>query len=212
VVLPVSVGHNSGMEETPTLRGKRVLLRPVETQDFGAWQEIRQRNRQWLTQWEPRREAGSVDPSQDEKAFAVRCRSRQRERQLGVGWGFGVFVEDALVGEININNVVRGAFQSAHVGYWVDEKQAGQGYTPEALAVLLRFAFDVVGLHRIQISIVPRNVASRRVVEKLDLRCEGLAERYLEISGTWEDHLKFAFTAEEWAVRREEFARRWLEV
>ncbi|MGE4566692.1 MAG: GNAT family protein, partial [Acidimicrobiales bacterium] len=102
------------MEETPTLRGKRVLLRPVETQDFGAWQEIRQRNRQWLTQWEPRREAGSVDPSQDEKAFAVRCRSRQRERQLGVGWGFGVFVEDALVGEININNVVRGAFQSAH--------------------------------------------------------------------------------------------------
>ena len=200
------------MEETPTLRGKRVLLRPLEPQDFVAWQEVRQRNRQWLTQWEPLRQAGSIDPSQDEKAFEVRCRSRQRERQLGVGWGFGVFVEDVLVGEINLNNVVRGAFQSAHVGYWVDEKQTGQGYTPEALVVLLHFAFEEANLHRIQISIVPRNVASRRVVEKLDLRCEGLAERYLEIAGTWEDHLRFAFTAEEWAVRSEEFAQRWLEV
>ena len=58
----------------------------------------------------------------------------------------------------------------------------------------MKFAFEEVLLHRLQVSIVPRNRSSRRVVEKLDLRCEGLAERYLEINGVWEDHLRYAIT------------------
>jgi len=60
------------------------------------------------------------------------------------------------------------------------------------------------------VSIVPRNTRSRRVVEKLEFRCEGLAERYLEIDGVWEDHLRFAITAEEWCLRRTVLAATWL--
>ena len=135
---------------------------------------------------------------------------------MGTGYGFGVFVGEGpgggrLVGELNLSNVVRGAFQNAHVGYWVDEAQAGNGYIPEALVVAARFVFEEVGLHRLQVSIVPGNGPSRRVVEKLDLRCEGLAERYLEIDGRWEDHLRFALTSEEWADRAEELSREWLD-
>ena len=68
-------------------------------------------------------------------------------------------------------------------------------YIAEAVVVLMRFAFEQLQLHRLEICIVPRNANSRRVVEKLDVRCEGLAERYLEINGVWEDHLRFAITA-----------------
>ena len=76
--------------------------------------------------------------------------------------------------------------------------------------VACRFAFEEIDVHRLQVSIVPRNVRSRRVVEKLDFRCEGLAERYLEIAGVWEDHLRFAITAEEWCLRRTALAATWL--
>ena len=76
--------------------------------------------------------------------------------------------------------------------------------------VTLRFAFETLGLHRVEISIIPRNAASRRVVEKLDLRVEGLAERYLEIDGVWEDHIRFAITIEEWRGRRDELVTEWL--
>jgi [ribosomal protein S5]-alanine N-acetyltransferase len=76
--------------------------------------------------------------------------------------------------------------------------------------VLLRFAFEQLQLHRLEICIVPRNANSRRVVEKLDIRCEGLAERFLEINGVWEDHLRFAITVEEWRARSEELTARWL--
>jgi ribosomal-protein-alanine N-acetyltransferase len=75
--------------------------------------------------------------------------------------------------------------------------------------VLIRFAFEEVGLHRVQVSIIPRNRASRRVAEKLALREEGIAERFLEINGVWEDHVCYAITAEEWWERSADYSDRW---
>ena len=193
-----------------TLLGRRVLLRPLSVNDFPSWTEVRTRNADWLLRWEPRRLPGQPDVTTDRDAFSVRCSARERERQLGTGYGFGVFVEGRLAGEINLSAIQRGPFQSAYVGYWIDEAEAGHGYTPEALVVLSRFAFDDLRLHRVQIAIIPRNSASRRVVEKLKLREEGVAERYLEINGVWEDHVRYAITYEEWAERRDELERTFL--
>ncbi len=75
----------------------------------------------------------------------------------------------------------------------------------------LRFAFEAISLHRVEISIIPRNMASRRVVEKLGIREEGIAQRFLEIDGVWEDHVRYAITAEEWAVREAKLSAEWLE-
>jgi [ribosomal protein S5]-alanine N-acetyltransferase len=194
-----------------TLLGRRVLLRPLSVGDFPAWTEVRTRNADWLLRWEPRRLPGQPDVTTDRDAFAVRCSARERERQLGTGYGFGVFVDGCFAGEINLSAIQRGPFQSAYVGYWIDERQAGCGYTPEALVVLARFAFDDLRLHRIQVAIIPRNSASRRVVEKLKIRDEGVAERYLEINGVWEDHVRYAITAEEWQERRDELLGEWVD-
>lgn len=192
------------------LYGRRVLLRPLVVADFPQWSEVRVRNEAWLLRWEPQRLPGQPDPTRDRNAFALRCSSRERERQLGGAYGFGIFVDGAFAGEINLNSVQRGPFQNAYVGYWIDEAHAGNGYMPESLVVLTKFAFDDLRLHRLQIAIIPRNANSRRVMEKLCYREEGVALRYLEINGTWEDHVRFAITTEEWAQRRDELAPRWL--
>jgi ribosomal-protein-alanine N-acetyltransferase len=196
---------------TSTLIGRRVVLRPLVVEDFPSWQEVRRRNADWLLKWEPLRTPGAPDPVESRDAFAVRCGARQRERQLGTGFGYGIFVNGHFAGEINLSIVQRGPFQSAYVGYWVDEACAGQGYMPEALVCLCKAAFDDLHLHRVQISIIPRNTASRRVVEKLDIRDEGIAQRYLEINGVWEDHIRYAITAEEWEERREELLKAWVD-
>jgi ribosomal-protein-alanine N-acetyltransferase len=194
-----------------SLSGRRVVLRPLTPADWDAWREVRIRSRDWLVKWEPRASAGHPDPTEDRRAFVARCGARDRERELGSGFGFGIFVETRFCGEINLNSIQRGPFQNAYIGYWMDEAMAGNGYTPEAVAVLFKFAFEDLGLHRVQISIIPRNTASRRVVEKLDIRNEGIAERYLEINGTWEDHIRYAITLEEWQKRREDFGAGWLQ-
>jgi ribosomal-protein-alanine N-acetyltransferase len=191
------------------ISGRRVTLRPLIAADFEPWQDVRRRSRDWLTKWEPKALPGQVDVAEDRRMFAARCGARDRERQLGSGYGFGIFVAGRLVGEINLSSIQRGPFQNAYVGYWIDEAQAGQGYTPEAAAILFRFAFEELDLHRLQVAIIPRNKPSRRVAEKLGLREEGIALRYLEINGRWEDHVRYAITAEEWSQRRSGYIREW---
>jgi [ribosomal protein S5]-alanine N-acetyltransferase len=200
------VARTSGHE----LVGRRVVLRPLVASDFEAWREVRTRGRDWLLKWEPRPLAGQPDAVEDRRVFAARCAARERERQIGSGYGFGIFVGGRFAGEINLSSVQRGPFQNAYVGYWIDEAMAGFSYTPEAFVVLARFAFEDLALHRLQVSIIPRNRASHRVAEKVGLRNEGTAMRYLEINGVWEDHVRYAITAEDWAQHREYYFRTWL--
>jgi ribosomal-protein-alanine N-acetyltransferase len=191
------------------LRGQRVTLRPLTENDYDDWYEVRTRCGPWLLRWEPRPKGAPV-PSEDRASFVARCGIRERERQLGTGYGFGIFVGERFAGEVTLSSIQRGPFQSGFIGYWIDEAMAGRGFVPEAVVVALRFAFETISLHRVEISIIPRNRASRRVVEKLGIREEGIAERFLEIDGVWEDHVRYAVTSEEWEARGAELTAEWL--
>ena len=195
----------------PWVSGRRISLRPLRDEDYDDWREVRLPKEEWLLKWEPLRPPGTPDPVRDRSAFHARCDARRRDRQAGLGYSFGVFVGDAFAGEMNLSSIHRGAHQSCYIGYWIDERHAGRGYTPEALVAAMEFAFDEINLHRVQISIIPRNTASHRVVEKLDIRAEGIAQRYLQINGVWEDHVRYAVTSEEWAERGPAWVAEWLE-
>jgi [ribosomal protein S5]-alanine N-acetyltransferase len=187
------------------------MLRPLAANDFREWSDVRGRNHDWLTVWEPSRQAHQADPVTDRSAFTARCLQRDRDRANGTAYQFGLFADQHVVGEVNINNVIRGAMQSGTIGYWVDQAHAGQGYVAEAVVVIMQFAFEQLGLHRVEICIVPRNERSRRVMEKLKIRDEGIAQRYLEINGRWEDHIRYGVTAEEWQMRRLELVGEWVD-
>jgi ribosomal-protein-alanine N-acetyltransferase len=127
---------------------------------------------------------------------------RQR-REWSKGEAFVLFIVDpvgdeAIIGRIALTGVMRGAFLSAHLGYWIDQEHQRKGYMTEAVREVTRFAFDVLGLHRVQAAVMPHNTASLRVLEKLGFRKEGESPRYLQIAGRWADHVVFAVTAEEW--------------
>ncbi len=191
------------------LHGRRVVLRTLGDADYDGWLEVRRRCHEWLVKWEPR-SAHAAHLSEDERSFSSRCAIRERERQMGSGFGFGIFFEGRFVGEITLSSIQRGPLQSAFVGYWIDQAVAGLGLMPESVVTVLQYAFDTLRLHRVEINIIPRNAPSRRVVEKLGLRFEGIAERYLEIDGAWEDHAHYAITAEEWSDRAPQLVADWL--
>jgi len=207
----VSLRHPSRTATPLRLYGRRVMMRPLAANDFREWSEVRRRNHDWLTVWEPSRQPHHADPVLDRGAFTSRRLQRDRDRASGTAYQFGLFVDQHVAGEVNINNVVRGAMQSATIGYWIDQAHAGQGYVAEAVVVVLQFAFEQLGLHRVEICIVPRNERSRRIVEKLKIRDEGVALRYLEINGVWEDHIRYGITAEEWTDRRDELMGTWVD-
>ena len=185
------------------------MLRPLVAHDFEVWSEVRLRNVEWLTVWEPRRSEFLADPATDRDAFERRCVARDRERQNGSAYTLGMFFNNLIVGEFNINNVVRGAIQTGIIGYWIDRKHAGNGYVTEGVVAITKFAFDDLNLHRLEICIFPRNANSKRIAEKLGLRLEGLAEKFLEINRVWEDHLRYTITAQEWLQRRKMLTQEW---
>ena len=118
-------------------------------------------------------------------------------------------VEDDLpVGVLNLSEIVRGAFNSAYLGYYALAPHAGKGYMTEALALLLDAAYRDVRLHRVEVNVQPANKRSIRLVERIGFMREGYSRRYVKIAGRWRDHVRFAMLAEDWpAARRKLLAR-----
>jgi ribosomal-protein-alanine N-acetyltransferase len=166
--------------------------------DRRAWQDVSRRNRDWLRRWE-----ATVPPPPPGHAQNPRPTYRQMVRFLrseanaGRMLPFVVTYEGTLVGQLTVGGITWGSMCSANIGYWVDQGHAGRGIIPAAVALAGDYCFGSMGLHRIEICIRPENLPSRRVVEKLGFREEGLRPRYLHIDGGWRDHLVYALTADE---------------
>jgi ribosomal-protein-alanine N-acetyltransferase len=154
---------------------------------------VRAANADWLRQWEATSPEPSVDVAPTYAAMVRRLRGEARDGRV---MPFVVTYDDALVGQLTVGGITWGSLRGAHIGYWVDERVAGRGIMPTAVALASDHCFDI-GLHRVEINIRPENMASRRVVEKLGFRPEGMRPALLHIDGAWRDHLAFALTAEE---------------
>jgi len=172
-------------------------IRPTDPSDLDELLELRLANRDHTGPWEPSRDPGfytragqGLELDLDAQAWAA-----------GTAYAFAVLDAgegDRLAGRVALANVVRGAWQNATLGYWIDGSRGSRGHATRAVRLVLAFAFEHAGLHRVQPAIIPRNVRSSRVAEKAGFRREGRAERYLRINGVWEDHDIWALTAEEW--------------
>ncbi|MGH7296674.1 MAG: GNAT family N-acetyltransferase [Polyangiaceae bacterium] len=178
---------------------ERLALRPPRANDVTELRRALRSNADHLRPW-------SVAPTPGEDPSSLPSVSRtvvRNRREWKRGQGFVLLVtprddDGRILGRVALGGVLLGAFQNAYLGYWIDHAQQGRGLMTEAVGAATGFAFSVVGLHRLQAAVMPRNTSSQRVLEKLGYRREGLAQRYLCIAGAWEDHVIFAVTAEEW--------------
>lgn len=176
------------------LQDGRVGLRPLRQRDRTAWREVRSRNAAWLRPWD----ATSPDPVHEPvPTFSSMVRHLSGEARAGRVLPFVVTYDDKFVGQLTVGGISWGSLRAAHIGYWVDQAVAGRGVMPSSVALACDHCWFGLGLHRVEINIRPENVASRRVVEKLGFREEGLRSRYLHIDGDWRDHLVYVLNAEE---------------
>jgi ribosomal-protein-alanine N-acetyltransferase len=147
-----------------------------------------------------RRLHGRWAPPPSQQAFdrLLRCVDDERYEP-----GLVCRVEDgAIVGFININEIVRGLFLSGYLGYAAVAAYAGQGYMREGLELVLARAFTELGLHRLEANIQPDNQASIALVRGAGFVNEGYSERYLKIAGRWRDHERWAIRVEQWRARK----------
>jgi ribosomal-protein-alanine N-acetyltransferase len=179
------------------LVGERVALRPPRTSDIPGLRRLLADNAAHLRPWSPAAASGQDPLSLVEITRTITSQRRAWKEDRTYALLIEAPETDALIGRVVLSEVARGPFQNAYLGYWIDHRWQGKGLTTEAVRLTTRFAFDVLGLHRVQAAVIPHNVASRRVLSKLGYREEGIAQRYLSIAGAWQDHVIYAITRED---------------
>jgi [ribosomal protein S5]-alanine N-acetyltransferase len=179
------------------LEAPPTAIRPTAPDDAPSQLALRLSNRGHTGPWDPVRDESFYT----EAGQRLELDLDQRSWAAGSAYAFAVLDTepgDRLIGRVALSNVVRGPWQNATLGYWIDKDALGRGHATRAVQLVLRFAFEHAGLHRVQPAIIPRNVRSVRVAEKVGFRLEGRALRYLKINGLWEDHDVYALTVEDW--------------
>lgn len=109
-----------------------------------------------------------------------------------------------IIGVAGITNVIRGVSRAGFIGYWIGAGHLNKGYATEATILAMQFAFESLGLHRVNLWIADDNAPSLRIAEKLQLRYEGTVMKALFLGGQWKDTLSFAILKEEWDTRKTE--------
>ena len=175
------------------LEGDLVRLRPPRPADYAEWSVLRASSRDFLQPWEPTWPADDLTRA----AFKRRLSAYAHDMERGLAYPFLVFRADdsRMVGGITLSNIRRGVAQMGSIGYWVGEPHTRQGYTVAAVQQVTRFAFNRLGLHRVEAACIPTNDGSRAVLARAGFRQEGMALAYLRINGVWRDHLLFGLLA-----------------
>ena len=185
-----------------------VRLRPLKYSDGKLWRTLRMRDEALIRPWEPTSPLDWATRHTRQQWMLTRSTLRNASSHGGA-MPFAIDVADQFAGQVTIGGVVRGPLQSAWIGYWVDSSLAGKGVATSAVALALTYAFNEAGLHRIEATIAPENVASRAVVGHLGFRHEGLLKQYLDIDGGWHDHDLYALTSDEMAGGLTDLLGRW---
>ena len=164
------------------------VTRLVAADDAEPLARLLAENRDYLAPW---------SPLQDDSYFTAAGQREVIARQLAAyerGAMLPLLIVDRgeVAGSLNLNSIIRGAFQNASVGYWVSQARAGRGLAGAAVAEAIGIAFGELGLHRLDAATLLHNTPSQHVLTRNGFRPFAVAESYLKIAGRWQDHILFS--------------------
>ncbi len=175
------------------LETDRLIVEPASLRHAEAMLAYYIRNREHLEPWEPARHPKFYELDYQRGVIERSLASDTEKRFVGIDRE-----TSAIVASVNLSNVRRGVNQSAIIGYSVDAASQGRGYATTCAGAVMRYAFDVMNLHRLETSYNPINARSGRVLRKLGFVVEGYARDYLRIDGNWNDAILVGRTNEAW--------------
>ena len=152
--------------------------------------EYYRKNHSFLNEWEPKRTKDFYTLSYQKRQLNNEYIMFKENKLVR----FCIFKKEdnKIIGNVCYSNIIMGNFKSCFLGYKLDKDEINKGYMTEAVKKTVQIMFEDFNLHRIEVNVVPRNIRSLKVMEKLEFEQEGFSKRYLEINGVWEDHIHFA--------------------
>jgi len=172
--------------------GRLVFVRTPRLEDCGEWLALNRASRKLYRGW-----TAPMTRLDQFATYVHRCTDTDYA---------GFFVcrreDGAIVGSANLSQIFRGNFRSCYLGYQGGAPYTGRGYVAEGVGLVLRHAFGLLKLHRVEANIQPENAPSIALVKRLGFTLEGRSRRYLKIGGRWRDHERWAMLEEDWRAPR----------
>lgn len=173
-----------------SIQGEKCYVRTFQEKDAQSLTGLVSRNKYFWSTYEPlqRPEYYTIDAQYKKIQESLYLMSSKREYTFGI-YELGT---NNLIGHIALYAIKRLPYSSAFVGYAMDEIYVGKGIVTEAVELVVQFAFEQIGLHRVEAYVSTENIASIRVLEKSGFQQEGLLRKLLYINGQWVDHYMYA--------------------
>jgi [ribosomal protein S5]-alanine N-acetyltransferase len=187
-----------------SMESARLLLRQVRLTDAREIAELHTDSyvnhlRPWSPQAVPHESL--VEAVADFESFTLLALERWAD---DLDYRFVIVLKETgkIIGLIGITNIIRGVSRAGFIGYWIGADHLNKGYATEATVLAMQYAFEMLGLHRVNLWIAEDNAPSLRIVEKLGLRYEGTVVKALFLGGEWKDTKSFGIILDEWRERR----------
>lgn len=167
-------------KQRPTIETERLILRPISIEDVPEIQRLAS-DRDVASQTSD----GEVpQPGMEEQWF----KKRQEGFEKGEAVDFAIIRRKSgvLIGAIGLGAEYK-KDESMQLGYWVGKPYWNQGYCTEAAQAVLKYGFEILGLHRIYSRHFKRNPASGRVMRKIGMKHEGTLREAFKKQGKFED-------------------------
>ena len=185
--VPRLSGRPCDLTPAPPPDGHRVALRVLQRSDRAAFLALARESRELHRPW-------TYPPERADQFEELYARSRRDDCVCLLAC---LRDDGDIAGVLILSQIVRGAFQSAYLGYYAHQRHAGQGYMREAMLQTVVHAFGPLALHRVEANIQPSNQASIALARSVGFRLEGFSPRYLLIGGQWRDHERYAITSDD---------------
>ncbi|MGO4728860.1 GNAT family N-acetyltransferase [Paenibacillus sp. 2KB_22] len=168
------------------MKSVNIHIRDISVDDAAGLLQLQKENRDFFERYAPIRTDEFYTLEGQLKYIQKQVEARKNDQ----AYNFGIFTntDNMLVGTVSLFHVMRGPLQSAYIGYDLDQKSNGRGYTTEAVRLVVDHGFHKLKLHRIEAGAMTHNIASIRVLEKVGFQKEGIARQNVHINGKWEDH------------------------
>ena len=170
------------------LKAKNVELRTPRYSDYEQWRDLREGSKAFLELWEPKRGNDFFKRN----AFNSRVKWAKKSAKTDQAYQFFIFDKfQTLLGSITIDNIRKGPSNAATLGYWLGKQHTGKGFMGEAVLHIIDFSFNRLTISRLEAATLPENKSSRRLLEKVGFKYEGVGQSYLQINGRWRNHVLY---------------------
>ncbi len=172
------------------IESQRVIIRHPKRRDWKAWVNLRRESYGFLQKWEPYWSLNQCNKSN----YMRQLKLQRTKAAYDQAYSFLCFEKHnkVLLGGINISNIQRGVIQTCNIGYWLGEKNTGKGYMQESIKALIPYIYEQLKIHRIQAFTLEDNIPSRKLIEKVNFKKEGVLREAMQINNEWRDHVIYS--------------------